>query len=391
MPSVIAPNEAPITPEAPTPLPPEVTPGRIRRLGKFVGSAIEWLFGLGTLMLGLAVLGSVPLGQFIVLGYLLEASGRVARSGRLRDGFIGVRTAGQLGKIAVGCGLLWLPLYGMSIFAENAAIIDPTGPAAKQWRFFLTVLATLYVLHVTAACLRGARSGDFLRPLNVVWLVRRAFRGGLYSEARDRLWVFVVSLRLPYYFWLGLRGFVGAFLWLVIPLALLGQGHRNPAAGILGGLLLGVVVLYLPFLQARFARDNRLRAYRELRQVRVEYRRAPLAFALALVIHLLAAVPLYLLKIEAIPRDLIFLEGVVFLAFIFPARLLDGWAYSRPARRDEPRHWTYRYLGRLLMLPAIGAYVLVVFASQHIGWQGISSLYQQHAFLLPVPFVDWKG
>ena len=42
-------------------------------------------------------------------------------------------------------------------------------------------------------------------------------------------------------------------------------------------------------------------------------------------------------------------------------------------------------------MPAIGLYVFVVFASQHIGWQGISSLYQQHAFLLPVPFVDWKG
>ncbi|MCE9562433.1 MAG: hypothetical protein K8U57_10310 [Planctomycetes bacterium] len=389
MSSVIAPDESPSTPE--TPVPPEATPGLLRRMVKFVGSTIEWLFGFASLMLGLAVLGSVPLGQFLVLGYLLEASGRVARSGRLRDGFIGVRTADQLGEIAVGCVLLWLPLYGMSIFAENAAIIDPTGPAAKQWKFFLTILATLYALHVLTACLRGARFRDFLRPFNVVWLVRRAFRGGLYSETRDRLWDFVLSLRLPYYFWFGLRGFVGAFLWLVIPLAFLGQGHRNPVAGILGGVLLAIVVLYLPFLQARFARDNRLRAYRELSQVRAEYRRAPLAFALALVIHLLAAVPLYLLKIEAIPRDLIFLEGVVFLAFIFPARLVDGWAYSRPARREQPRHWTFRWAGRLVVLPAIGAYVLVVFASQHIGWQGISSLYQQHAFLLPVPFVDWKG
>jgi hypothetical protein len=176
----------------------------------------------------------------------------------------------------------------------------------------------------------------------------------------------------------------------VIPLALLGNGHRNPALGILGGLLLAVVVTYLPFLQTRFARDNRLRAIRELQTVRHEYRRAPMAFALALVVHLLVALPLYLLKIEAIPRDLIFLEGVVFLAFIFPARLIDGWAYSRPARREAPRHWLIRWACRLIVLPAVGAYVLVVFASQHIGWAGISSLYQQHAFLLPVPFVNWK-
>jgi len=389
MSTVIALDEPTLAPESPVGT--ESPPGRLRRLRIAIASALEWLFGLASLLLGLAILASVLVGQFLVLGYLLEACGRVARTGRLRDGFIRVRTFAHLGGIAIACGLLWLPLYGMSIFAENAAIIDPYGPAAKQWRMGLTVLATLYALHVVAACLRGARFRDFFRPLNVVWLVRRALRGGLYSEARDRVWEFGVSLRLPYYFWFGLRGFVGAFLWLAIPLALLGQGHRNPALGILGALLLGIVVMYLPFLQARFARDNRLRAYRELSLLREEYRRAPLAFSLALVIHLLAAVPLYLLKIEAIPRDLIFLEGVVFLAFIYPARLVDGWAYSRPARREQPRHWTFSWGGRLLMLPAIGVYVLVVFTSQHIGWQGISSLYQQHAFLLPVPFVNWNG
>ena len=43
------------------------------------------------------------------------------------------------------------------------------------------------------------------------------------------------------------------------------------------------------------------------------------------------------------------------------------------------------------MLPVVVAYVLVVFTSQHLGWHGIASLYEQHAFLLPVPFVTWKG
>jgi hypothetical protein len=38
------------------------------------------------------------------------------------------------------------------------------------------------------------------------------------------------------------------------------------------------------------------------------------------------------------------------------------------------------------VLPAIAAYVLMVFFSQHLGWYGISSLFEQHAFLLPVPF-----
>jgi hypothetical protein len=265
------------------------------------------------------------------------------------------------------------------------------GGAARQWTFWLTVLAVLYAAHVAAACLRGGRFRYFLWPLNFVWVVRRALRGGLYAQARDNLWDFVVGLRLPYYFWLGLRGFVGALLWLALPVFLLGMGHQAPIAGVVGAGLLALVVLYLPFLQARFARDGRLRAYRDLGSVRAEYRRAPVAFALALSLQLAAAVPLYLLKIEMIPRDLVFLEGLVFLLFIFPARLFAGWAYSRPARRDRPRHWLFRWLGRLLVWPAIVGYVFVVFASQHISWQGVSTLYQQHAFLLPVPFVSWGG
>lgn len=372
------PTSAVVTPE---------TVGIFRRGWNVLASAMEWLFGVAALFLGLSILSSVFLGQFLVLGYLLEASGRISRSGRFRDGFVGVRTAARMGAVALAGFLLWLPLYGMSIFAENAAIIDPGGPMARQWKIGLMVLAVVFAVHVGVACFRGGKFRYFLNPLNVVWLVRRGLRGGAYTEARDRLWDFTLSLRLPYYFWLGLRGFVGAFLLLMIPVALLGQGHHTPILGVIGGVLLGLVVLYLPFLQARFARDNDLRAYRELRPVREEFRRAPVVLALAMSFQLLAALPLYLLKIEAIPRDLVFLEGLVFLAFIFPARLFVGWAYSRPARRDTPRPWLVRWAFRLLTLPVAAVYVLAVFLSQHLSWEGISTLYQQHAFLLPVPFV----
>ena len=224
-------------------------------------------------------------------------------------------------------------MYFLSIQAQAAKIIDPNGRIARQWEGWLSLLVALVTLHAVAAVLRGGRFRDFLRPFNVPWLVARAFRGGLYTEARDRLWNTVAGLQLPYYFWLGVRGFLGAFLWLAIPLLLLAQGHRVPAVGVIGGLMLAAVVLYVPFLQVRFARDNRLRAYREFRQVRAAFRRAPLAFALALWAHLLFAIPLYLLKIELIPRDLVFLEGLLFLLFMFPARLLGGWAYARGAPR----------------------------------------------------------
>jgi hypothetical protein len=361
-------------------------PGLTRRTLRHVGSVSEWLFGALTLVVGLSLLAAVPLGQFLTLGYLLESSGRVARTGRLRDGFIGVRRAARVGGVALGVGLMWLPLWAVSSFADSARIIDPGGRYARQFDAWLWVLAVAFALHVGAACLRGGRLRYFVWPFNLVWLARRAWRGGLYQEARDRLWDAVTGLRLPYYFWLGARGFVGGLLWLAVPLALLGLGHKAPAVGLLGAVLLAAVVLYVPFLQTRFARDGRLRAFIQLGAVRRDFRKAPLAFAAALVVLLVAAMPLYLLKIELIPRDLIFLEGLVFLAFIFPARLLVGWAYGRAGRRDRPRHWILRWSARLLVIPVVAAYVVVVFGSQHLGWRGIPSLYEQHAFLLPVPF-----
>ena len=59
------------------------------------------------------------------------------------------------------------------------------------------------------------------RPLSAWFppaiLVAGIRRGRMFAEARDAVWDFVVSLRLPQYFWLGLRGFVGALAWLLIP------------------------------------------------------------------------------------------------------------------------------------------------------------------------------
>ena len=62
-------------------------------------SAVEWCFGVLSLFVGLAMLAAVPVVQFLSLGYLLEASGRVARSGRLRDGALGVRPAARVGGV----------------------------------------------------------------------------------------------------------------------------------------------------------------------------------------------------------------------------------------------------------------------------------------------------
>jgi hypothetical protein len=362
----------------------------IARVVSAVGSVLEWLFGALSLVVGLAVLAAIPVLQFLSLGYLLEAGGRAARTGRLRDGFIGVRLAARLGGIVLGSAVLLLPVRLVAGMARSAQIIAPGGRAAAGWRIGLSVLIGLTALHVGAACLRGGRLRYFLWPFNIVWLLRRLIRGGYYTSARDAVWETAASLRLPYYFWLGVRGFLGALAWLAVPITLLAQGQQPwrgaPLVGFIGGGLLALVLLYLPFLQMRLAATNRLSQAFALGAVRADYRRAPWAFTFAFFLTLLFALPLYLLKIEIVPRDAAWLPSLVFVAFIFPARLVTGWALSRAARREAPRHWFFRWTGRLPLLPAAVFYTGVVFFTQYTSWNGVLSLYEQHAFLLPVPF-----
>jgi hypothetical protein len=351
---------------------------------------IEWLFGLACLMGGLAVLASLPVLQFLSLGYMLESGGRIARTGRLRDGFIGVRTWARLGGIVLASWLFLLPVRFLADITRDAELIEPGGRAAAGWWFGLYAATAVTFLHITLACARGGRLRYFLWPFNFVWLIVRLVRGGLYTHARDRVWDFVMALRLPHYFSLGFRGFAVALAWLVIPISFLALGHSRlpgaPLLGLFGAVLLAVVLLYLPFLQLRMAAENRVAAGFNVFAVRRAYCRAPWAFALSVVLTLLFALPLYLLKIEIVPREAAWLPGLVFIAFIYPARLLTGWAMGRAAKRAGPRHWFFRWTGRLPLLPVAGFYVLIVFFTQYTSWNGVWSLYEQHAFLVPVPF-----
>jgi hypothetical protein len=360
----------------------------LRWVGRAVASGSDWLFGAAALTIVLSVLSATPIAQFLAFGYLLEAGGRVARSGRLRDAAVGIRKASRVGSMVIGVWLFLLPLQLVSSLAASAQLVDPGGAVARGWKIGLVVLTGLVVLHVIAACARGGRVRHFLMPFgNPVWIARRLRQGGAYSAARDAVWDFVAALRLPYYFRLGLLGFIGTMAWLALPVSLIAAGRAAPILAFPGVLLLGLVALPLPFLQAAFATENRFRAMFALRSVRQRFMRAPWAFAFALALTLTAAVPLYLLKIEMIPRETAWLPSLVFIGFIYPARVLTGWAYGRSLRRDPPRHGFFRWTGRFAMLPIVAAYVLIVFLSQYTAWRGVWSLYEQHAFLIPVPFL----
>jgi len=389
-----APPGPPIVDVLPAPAEPvlDVLPARgfFGTIWHFIGSAAEGVFGVFALIVGLAILSAIPIVQFLSLGYLLEVAGRVARTGRLRDGLVGVRRAARVGSIGIGCGLMYLLLYMPASLALSAEIIDPGGPIAQRWRFWTSVLTAAVTVHVVAALSRGGKLRYFFWPFNFIWLIRRLWRGGYYSAARDATWDFVISLRLPYYFWLGLRGAVGVLAWLAVPIFLMCLGPRVPLIGFTGSFLLMFVLLYVPFLQTRFARDNRFRALFEWRAARQEFRRAPVAYAFALLITLAFSLPLYLAKIQVIPPELIWLESLFFVILIYPARLLTGWAVGRAGRRTTPRHWVFRWLSRLSMLPVVAFYVFLLFFTQYIAWGGVSSLYEQHAFLPPAPFMQWS-
>ena len=196
-----------------------------------MASASDWVFGAVALTLGLSVLAATPVAQFLSFGYLLEAGARVARSGRLRDGFVGIRKASRLGSIIVGVYLFLGPLLLISSMADAAQLVDPDGPSARGWKAFLVVATVLVVLHVIAACSRGGRIRHFLMPFgNPFWIVRRIREGGAYASARDAVWDFVTSLRLPYYFRLGLLGFLGTIAWLAVPASLDGGRSKRAAA-----------------------------------------------------------------------------------------------------------------------------------------------------------------
>ena len=118
--------------------PPEARPGlrsqlkgAIRGMSWAVASVSDWVFGAAALVIGLAILSAIPIAQFLSFGYLLEAGGRVARTGKLRSGLVGVRKASRVGSMVIGARLFLLPLEVSSSLANSAQLVDPGGPAAR--------------------------------------------------------------------------------------------------------------------------------------------------------------------------------------------------------------------------------------------------------------------
>jgi hypothetical protein len=153
-----------------------------------------------------------------------------------------------------------------------------------------------------------------------------------------------------------------------------------------GGVLLMIVLSWVPFLQAHFAAENRFGAMFELRKVRLLFKNAPFSWTITMLVTLTLALPMYLFKVVLPPADAMWMETIVFIVSIYPVKVITGWAYHRAVARERRAFWGFRWLTRLVLLPLLTTYVFLLFFTQFIGEHGKLVLFEHHAFLLPAPF-----
>lgn len=381
---------------------PRVVPPRSAAAASWGGSLRRGIVGvcrggweLTALVVLLAVLTAIPVLQLISLGYLLEVAGRLTRGQSLGSAVPDRPQAGRIGLAVVALWLASLPVQLLAHWASMAALIDPHSPQIAWLKIAAASAALLAFVYLAWAWVRGGRCRDYLWPQPARFL-REGWRWRTWRQAPDRLWAFTASLGLPSRFWLGLRGAAGTLVWMTPGFVIIAANRegRTGLAGLVAAaavVALGIVLLYLPMLQANFAAENRLRALFDVATVRRDFRRAPGAWFAAMVIALwLTPIPLYLLKIEATPREVLWLPCLVFVMMMLPARVATGLALRRARQRPEPSgRWAVasRWLVRLLMPAVVGLYLLFLTASQYTSWDGLETWVRQHAFLVPVPFV----
>ena len=356
-----------------------------------------WVLGrcwdLISLAVLLAVVAAIPIFQVASLGYILFAAGRLANGDRWRNAFPGLRIAGKIGTFAMLAALSWIPIYVLTDLAYSAALLEPNSESARAWRFGAFFFAAAWVVHVGWAAMRGGRWWHFVWPAPIRFLLK-AWRPSTWSQAADRLYDLVSQLQIPMLWWLGARATVGALLWTCVPVSMMIIGLRAhefelaPLVGMVGATAMMVVMLYLPMLQVHMAAKNRFTEVFNVVAIRQYFLRAPWFYALSLLVLCGLAIPLYLLRIEATPSELVWAPSLVFVAFMLPAKLLIGAALGYANKREQYRHWLLRWPAWIVSVASVMVYVGALYIAQFIAWQGAFVNYFQHAVLVPAPLIS---
>lgn len=361
----------------------------IRNPLRLMAWLIRAAFGIVSLILLLAVIAAIPIVNFLALGYLLEVEARVARTGKLRDAFLLLDVAPRVGSIALGIWLWLLPLRLIASARDDQAVIQG-GTVTGGLQILTPIVAALVASHLCLALARGGSLSCFFRPIkNIRWILQRWKSADYMAHATAGVQDFLQRLRLKHHFLLGLKGFVGAFVWLVIPSALLIAGRPNGGGRniliFIGGVLLMLVLSWVPFLQARFAVTGRWKTMFDLRTIRELYKYSPIAWLFALVVVYALSLPLYLPKVFLLPRDAMWVITLIFIVTIYPARVATGWALHRAAFREEKPWFGFRWLSRSLLFLLIGLYTFLLFFTPLIAEHGRLAIFEHHSVLLPMP------
>lgn len=375
--------------------------------GRFPGvwnpiRSLFWLvhltFGTACLILVLAILAAIPGLNVLTLGYLIEPQKRVAESGRLRDGFPLMVLAPRLGCIVFFSLLLLTPIRLQAVRVSDAAVIlGAHHPRVVQMQTTLQVMQWIIALHLLLAILRGGTVGCFLRPLkNIIWFLRKSLTRRGRSEISAGTEQVLQLVKPVQHFWIGLKSFMGAVLWLLIPTSLLvvysAPGRTEPIFGLLsflGGLLMIPVMAWLPQLQVHQAVTGRFTSIFSVRAARQIVRNAPLSWMVTSVLLYAMTLPLYLAKIKLLPADALLVLTPFFIVLIYPARIMVAWAYHRGMNTSKAAKWPYRWASALMMLPLLAGYAAFLFATPLISELGKAAPLENQAFLGPVPYAQW--
>ncbi len=357
-----------------------------------IGWCVSLAFGFVSLIIVLAIIAAIPLVNFLALGFLLEAEGRVARTGKFRYAVPLLALAPRLGSILLGCWGWLLIVRLVADAATDAATIAPGSNVAAGWELALNVVSIGVAGHMILALARGGGPGTFVRPIkNLRWVFEQLATGRYWATAGQAIGEFVAALRLWHHFRLGFLGFLGTFLWLILPTALFAALRDVNQPGqilltLLGACVLMPVLAWAPFLQAHYACEQRFGAFKELGRVRRLFNHAPLSWLVVTILLYALALPLYLFKIVAPPQDAMWFITLIFITTIYPAKVLIGWAYAQARLRDRRAWFLLRWPCRLVLAPLLFAYLFFVFFTPAIGAAGRRVLFEHHALLLPTPF-----
>jgi len=359
--------------------------------------ALGWLFsfaaGCLTLLLFVAVLAAVPGLNLLALGWMLDAEGRVARSGRLRDGLPWLGVVPRLGVVAIGLWGWLLVVRLVAAVADDAAIVDPGSATAAAWAQARSVVAILVAAHLMLALAAGPSPMAFLRPIRNLRRVVAAVRSGtLWRDAAAAVRRLLDVLAPVTTFRLGLGGFLGGLVWVAAPTVLFAAARISdrplaPLVSVIGGILLALTLMWVPFLQARYAATGHLTAFLDLGAVREWFRRAPLAMLAAVMLLLGLTLPLHLLKVAVPPRDAFWLLTPLFVVVILPGRLAVGWAAARAAARPGRAWLVTRIVASIGCWATLALYLAILFLTPVLAALGTRVLFDHHAVLLPSPFL----